>query len=88
MGKTSTLFKKIGDIKGIFQARTGTIKGRDGKDIKEAEEIKKRGQEYTEELYKKDLNDPDNHYGVISPRARYPRVLSQKGLRKHYLEQR
>ena len=84
MEETSNLFKKIGDIKGIFQARTGTIKGRDGKDIKEAEEIKKRGQEYTEELYKKDLNDPDNHYGVISPGARYPRVLSQKGLRKHY----
>ena len=64
MGKTRDLFKKIGDIKGIFQARTGTIKGRDGKDIKEAEEIKKRWQEY-EELYKRSLNDPDNHDGVI-----------------------
>ena len=53
-------------------------------DLTEAEDMKKRWQEYTEELYKKDLHDPDNHYGVISPGARYPRVLSQAGLRKHY----
>ena len=87
MGKTRALFKKIGDIKGVFHARIGTIKGREGKDVTEAEEIKKRGQEYTEELYKKDLHDPDNHYDVISPGAKYPRVLSQAGLRKHHYEQ-
>ena len=57
MGKTRDLFKKIGDIKGTFHARTGMIKDRNGKDLTEAEEIKKRWQEYTEELYKKGLND-------------------------------
>ena len=56
-------------------------------DLTETEDIKKRWQEYTQELYKEDLHDPDNHYGVISPGARYPRVLSQAGLRKHYYEQ-
>ena len=65
MGKTRDLFKKTGDIKGTFQARMGTIKNRKGKGLTEAEEIKKRWQEYTEELYKKGLNDPDNHDGVI-----------------------
>ena len=63
MGKTRDLFKK--DIKGIFDSRTGTIKGRNGKDLTEAEGIKKRWQDYTE-LYKKGLNDSDNHDGVIS----------------------
>ena len=63
--KTRDLFKKTGNIKGIFHARTGTIKDRNGKDLTEAEEIKERWQEYTEELYKKHLNDPDNHSGVI-----------------------
>ena len=60
MGKTRDLFKKIGDIKGTFHAKMGTIKDRNGKDPTEAEEIKKRWQEYTEELYKKILNDSDN----------------------------
>ena len=66
MGKTKGLFKKVGDIKETFHARTGPIKDINGKDLKEAEEIKKRWQEYTEELYKKDLNNPDNHNGVIT----------------------
>ena len=60
------LFKKITDIKGKFQAKMGLIKDRNGIDLKEAEDIKKRRQEYTEELYKKDLHDPDNHDGVIT----------------------
>ena len=66
MGKTKDLFKKIGDTKGIFHAKMGTIKDRNGKDITKAEEIKKRWQEYTEELYKKSLNDPYNHNGVVA----------------------
>ena len=66
IGKTRDLFKKIRDTKGTFHAKMGTIKNRNGKDLTEAEEIKKRWQEYTEELYKKDLNDPDNHNGVIT----------------------
>ena len=66
MGKTRDLFKKTGDTKGTFQARMGTIKDRNVKDLREAEEIKKRWQEYTEELYKKGLNDPDNHDGMAS----------------------
>ena len=65
MGKTRDLFKKIRDTKGAFHAKMGTIKDRNGMDLTEAEEIKKRWQEYTEELYKKDLNDPGNHDGVI-----------------------
>ena len=66
MGKTRDLFKKIRDTKGTFHAKTGSIKDRIGMDLTEAEDIKKRWQEYTEELYKKDLHDPDNHYGVIT----------------------
>ena len=66
MGKTRDLFKKIGDIKGTFHARTGMIKDTNGKDLTEAEEIKKRWQEYTEELYKKGLDDPDDHNGVVT----------------------
>ena len=66
MGKTRDLFKKIRDIKGTFHARMGTIKDRNGMDLTEAEDIKKRWQEYTEELYKRDLHDPDNHNGVIT----------------------
>ena len=66
MGKTRNLFKKTGEIKGTFHARMGTIKDRNGKDLTEAEEIKKRGQEYTKELYKEGLNDPDNHDGVVT----------------------
>ena len=65
MGKTRDLFKKIRDTKGTFQAKMGSIKDRNGMDLTEAEDIKKRWQEYTEELYKKDLYDPDNHDGVI-----------------------
>jgi len=65
MGKTRDLFKKIRDTKGTFHANMGTIKDRNGMDLTEAEDIKKRRQEYTEELYKKGLNDPDNHDGVI-----------------------
>ena len=65
MGKTRDLFKKTGDIKGTFHARIGTIKDRNGKDLTEAEEIKKRQQEYTE-LYKKGLNDLDNQDGVVT----------------------
>ena len=66
MGKSRDLFKKTRDTKGIFQAKMVSIKDRNGKDLTEAEDIKKRWQEYTEELYKKDLHDPDNHDGVIS----------------------
>ena len=66
MGKTRDLSKKICDTKGIFQAKMGTVKDRNGMDLTEAEYIKKRWQEYTEELYKKDLHDPDNHDGVIT----------------------
>ena len=65
MGKTRDLFKKIRDTKGTFHAKMGTIKDRNGTDLTEAEDIKKRWQEYTEELYKKDLHDQDNHDGVI-----------------------
>ena len=63
--KPRDLFKKIRDTKGTFHAKMGTIKDRNGLDLTEAEDIKKRWQEYTEELYKKDLHDPDNHDGVI-----------------------
>ena len=66
MGQTSDLFKKTGDIKGIFHARIDTIKDRHGKDLIEAEEIKERWQEYTEELYKKGLNNPDNHDSMVT----------------------
>ena len=66
MGKTRDCFKKIRDTKGIFHAKTGSVKDRDGMDLTEAEDIKKRWQEYTEELYKKDLYDPDNHDDVIT----------------------
>ena len=66
MGKTRDLFKKIRDSKGRFHAKMGSIKDRNGRNLKEAEDIKKRWQEYTEELYKKDLHDPDNHNGVIT----------------------
>ena len=61
IGKTRDLFKKIGDTKGIFHIKMGTIKDRNGMDLIEAEDFKKRWQKYTEELYKKDLHDPDNH---------------------------
>ena len=66
MGKTRDLFKKMRDTKGTFHAKMGTIKDRNGMDLTEAEDIKKRWQEYTEELYKNDLNDPDNQDGMIT----------------------
>ena len=66
MGKTRYLLKKIRDTKGTLHAKMGTIKDRNSMDVTEAEDIKKRWQEYTEKLYKKDLQDPDNHNGVIT----------------------
>ena len=66
MGKTRDRFKKIKDTKGIFHEKMGSIKDRNGMELTKAEEIKNRWQEHTEELYKKDLNDPDNHDGVIT----------------------
>ena len=78
MGKTRDLFKKIRDTKETFHAKMGSIKDRNCMDLTEAEDIKKRRQEYTEELYRKDLNDPDNHNGVITHPE--PDIL---GLRKH-----
>ena len=88
MGKTTDLFKEIRDTKGTFHAKMGQIKDRNGMDIREAQDIKKRWQEYTEELCKKDLNDPENHNGVNhSPRARHLGMQSQVGIRKHHYEQ-
>ena len=73
MGTTRDLFKKIRDTKGTFHAKMGLIKDRNGMDLKEAKDIKKRWQEYTEELYKKDLHDQDNHDGDNHlPRTRHP----------------
>ena len=69
MGKTIHLFKKIRDSKGTFLAKMGTTKDRNGMDLTEAEDIKKRWREYTEELYKKDLHDQDNHNGVVLSRC-------------------
>ena len=66
MGKTRGLSKKLRDTKGTFHAKMGSIKDRNGMDLTEAEDIKKRWQEYTEELYKKDLHNPDNHGGMIT----------------------
>ena len=71
MGKARDPFKKIRDTKGTFPANMGSIKDRNGMDLTEVVDIKKRQQEYTEELYKKDLHDPDNHDGVIT-QARHP----------------
>ena len=72
MGKTRHLFKKIRDTKGIFHAKIGSIKDRNGMDLTEAEDIKNRWQEYTEELYKRELHDQRNHDGVITHLARHP----------------
>ena len=86
MGKTRDLFKKIRDTKGTFHAQMGSIKDRNGMDLTEAEDIKKRCQEYTEELYKKDLHDPDNHDDVITHLE--PDILEcEVGLTKHHYEQ-
>ena len=85
MGKTRDVFKKIRDTKGTFHAKMGTIKDRNSMDLTEAEDIKKRWQEYTEELYKK-YHDPDNHSGVITHLE--PDILEyQVGLRKNHWEQ-
>ena len=70
--ETRDLFQKIRDTKGTLHANMGSIRDRNGMDLTEAEDIKKRWQEYTEELYKKDLHDQDKHDGVITPRARHP----------------
>ena len=77
MGKTRDLFRKIGDIKGTFHARMGTIQNRNGKDLIETEEIKKPWQEYTEEQYKKCLNDLDNHNDEVTHLE--PEILTFKG---------
>ena len=75
MGKARDLFKKISNIRGNFHAKMGLIKDRNGMDLTEAEDIKKRWQEYTEELYKKDLHHPDNHDGVITHSHLEPYIL-------------
>ena len=88
MGKIRAPFKKIRDTKGIFHAQMGSIKDRNGMDLTEAEDIKKRWQEYTEEVYKKDLHDPGHHDGVITHLE--PDILeceSSGPLRKHHYEQ-
>ena len=85
MEKTRDLFKKIRDTKGTFHAKMGTIKDRNGMDLTEAEDIKKRWQEYTE-LYKRDLHDPDNHNGVIT-HLEWSWNQSQVGLSKYHYEQ-
>ena len=84
MGKTTDLFKKIKDAKGTFHTKMGSIRDRNGMDLTEAEDTQKRWQEYTEELYKTDLHDPDNHDGAITHLE--PDILkcSQVGLRKHH----
>ena len=88
MGKTRGLFKKIRNTKVTFHAKMGSIKDINGMDLTEAEDIKKRWQEYTEELYKKDLHDSGNHNGVITHLE--PDILEcevKKGLRKHHYKQ-
>ena len=88
MGNTRDLFKNIRDTKGTFHAKMGTINDRNGMDLTEAEDIKKRWQEYTEDLYKKALHDPDNHNGVITHlEPDILRLRSQVGLRKHHYKQ-
>ena len=87
MGKTSDLFKKIRDTKGIFHAKMGSIKDINGMDLTEAEDIKKWWQEYTEELYKKDLHDPDNHDGMITYLDADILECKVMGLRNHQYEQ-
>ena len=88
MGKTRELLKKIRDAKGTFHAKTDSIKDRNGMDLIETEDIKKRWQEYTEELYKKDVHDSDNHDGVITHLEPDILEFEVKGaLRKHHDEQ-
>ena len=86
MGKTRDFFKKIRDIRRTLHAKMGTIKERNGMDRTEAEDIKKTWQEYTEELYKKDLHDPGHHDGRPA-RPRHLGVQSHVGLRKHHYNQ-
>ena len=88
LGKMRGLFTKIRDTKGTFHVKMGSIKDRNGMDLREAEDIKKRWQEYTEELYKNDLRDPDNHDGVITHLE--PDILEcgLVGLMKHHCKQR
>ena len=88
MGETRDLFKKIRDTMGTYHAKMGSIKDRNGMDLTEAEDIKKRWQEYTEKLYKKDLHDPDNHDGVITQLE--PDILECEvkwAFRKHHCKQ-
>ena len=88
MGNSRDLFKKIGDTKVTFHVKMGSVKDRNGMDLTEAEDIKKRWQEYTEELYKKDPHDPDNHDGVITHLE--PDILEYEvklDLKKHHCEQ-
>ena len=88
MGKIRDLFKKIRDTKETFHGKMGSIKDRNGMDLTKAEDIKKRWQEYTEELYKKELHNPDNHDGVITHLE--PEILESEvklGLRKHHYGQ-
>ena len=87
MEKTRDCLKKFGDIKGIFHARMGTIKDRNGRDLTEAEEINKKWQEYTEGSYKKGLNGPDNHDGMVTHLESDILEYEVKWLRKHYYEQ-
>ena len=87
MGKTRDLFKKIKDTKGTFHAKMGTTRDRNGRDLTEAEDIKKRWQENTEELYKKDLMTISSRWCDHSPRARHPGMRSHLGLRKHHYKQ-
>ena len=88
MGKTTDLHKKIRDTKGTFHAKMGTIKDRNGIAPTEAQDIMKRWKEYTEEIYKKYLNDPDNHTGVITGlQPDILRVWNQMILRKYHYEQ-
>ena len=79
MGKNRDLFKKIRDTKGTFHAKMGTIKDRNGMELTEAGDIKKRWQQYTEELYKKDLHDPDNHDGVITHQSQIAWSAKSRG---------
>ena len=86
MGKTRDVFKKIRDTEGIFHVKMGSIKDRNGMDLKQGEDIKKRWQEYTEEMYKKDLHDQDNHDGVIT-HLKLDILECEVALRKHHYEQ-
>ena len=88
MGKTRALFKKIRHTKGTFLAKMGSKKNINGMDLTEAEDIKKRWQEYTEDIYKKDLHDPDNHDGVTTHQdPDNPGMRSEVHLRKYHYEQ-